>query len=96
MSTDKLKMPSYGGQALIEGVLMRGRYGVAAAFRSPDGSIVIEKEPLSALYSSKIRKIPFLRGLILLWDGLGLGTRFLTKSANIQTGEDEKIEGPAL
>lgn len=96
MSTDKLKMPSYGGQALIEGVLMRGRYGVAAAFRAPDGSIVIEKEALSGLYSSKIRKIPFLRGLILLWDGLGLGTRFLTKSANIQTGEDEKIEGPAL
>lgn len=96
MSTNKLKMPSYGGQALIEGVLMRGRYGMAAAFRAPDGSILIEKEPLSALYKSKITKIPFLRGLILLWDGLGLGTKFLTKSANIQTGEDEKIEGAAL
>lgn len=96
MSTEKLKMPSYGGQALIEGVLMRGRHGVAAAFRAPDGSIVIEKEPLSGLYNSKIRKIPFLRGLILLWDGLGLGTRFLTKSANIQSGEDEKIEGVGL
>lgn len=96
MSTDKLKMPSYGGQALIEGVLMRGKYGVAAAFRAPDGTLVIEKEPLDALYQGKITKIPFLRGLILLWDGLGLGTRFLTKSANIQSGEDEKIEGAAL
>lgn len=96
MSTEQLKLPSYGGQALIEGVLMRGKYGVAAAFRDPGGNIVIESEPLNSLYSSNLTKIPFLRGLILLWDALGLGTRFLTKSANIQTGEDEKIEGPAL
>ncbi|MHB0922853.1 MAG: DUF1385 domain-containing protein [Bellilinea sp.] len=96
MSTDKLKLPSYGGQALIEGVLMRGKYGVAAAYRAPDGSLVIDKEPLTRLYGSKLAKIPFLRGLILLWDGLGLGTRFLTKSANIQSGEDEQIEGTAL
>lgn len=96
MSTEKLKLPSYGGQALIEGVLMRGKYGAAAAFRAQDGSIIIEKEPLTKLYSSKFTKIPFLRGLILLWDGLGLGTRFLTKSANIQSGEDEQIEGATL
>ncbi len=96
MSTDKLKMPSYGGQALIEGVLMRGKFGLAAAFRAPDGSIVIEEEPLTGIYSSKLTKIPFLRGLVLLWDALGLGTRYLTKSANLQSGEDEKIEGPAL
>lgn len=96
MSTDKLKLPSYGGQALIEGVLMRGKYGVAAAFRAPDGAVVIEKEPLTGLYNSRITKIPFLRGIVLLWDSLGLGTRFLTKSANLQGGEDEKIEGAGL
>jgi len=96
MSTDKLKMPSYGGQALIEGVLMRGRLGLAAAFRVPDGSIVIEEEPLTGIYGSKLTKIPFLRGLVLLWDALGLGTRYLTKSANLQSGEEEKIEGPTL
>lgn len=96
MSTDKLKMPSYGGQALIEGVLMRGKLGLAAAFRLPDGSIVIEEEPLTGIYSSKLTKIPFLRGLVLLWDALGLGTRYLTKSANLQSGEEEKIEGPTL
>lgn len=96
MSTGKLKLPSYGGQALIEGVLMRGKYGVAAAYRAPDGTLVIDKEPLTKLYGSNLAKIPFLRGLILLWDGLGLGTRFLTKSANIQSGEDEQIEGTAL
>ncbi len=96
MSTEKLKLPSYGGQALIEGVLMRGKYGLAAAYRAPDGSIVIQKEPLEGIYKSKIGKIPFLRGLVILWDALGLGTKFLTASANVQTGEDEKIEGPAL
>lgn len=96
MATDKLKLPSYGGQALIEGVLMRGSNHIAAAFRAPDGSIVIEKEKLQGIYKSRLAKIPFLRGLIILWDALGLGTRYLTLSANVQSGEDEKIEGPAL
>jgi uncharacterized protein YqhQ len=41
-------------------------------------------------------KIPFLRGLILLWDALGLGMRAITISANLQTGEDEKLEGLPL
>ncbi len=89
-------MPSYGGQALLEGILMRGANYVAAAFRLPDGSIEIVTEKLSGIYNSKIREIPFLRGLIVLWDALILGTRFLTLSANAQTGEDEKIEGPTL
>jgi uncharacterized protein YqhQ len=95
--TDKpLKLPSYGGQALIEGVLMRGKYGLAAAMRSPEGEIIIKKEELQGLYKSKVKKIPFLRGSILIWDALGLGMRFLTMSANLQTEEDEKIEGPML
>jgi uncharacterized protein YqhQ len=96
MSTDKLKLPSYGGQALIEGVLMRGKYGMAAAYRGPDGNIIVEKEKLTGIYNSNFAKVPFLRGIVMLWDSLGLGTRYLTKSANIQTGEDEKLEGPVL
>lgn len=90
------KMPSYGGQAVIEGVLMRGKKSVAMANRTPDNEIVVYQEELTGIYTTKLAKIPFLRGLIILWDALGLGTRFLTMSANIQTGEDEKIEGPAL
>lgn len=90
------KLISYGGQALIEGVMMRGRKTCAAAMRAPDGTIVTHVEPLGGIYRSPLAKIPFLRGLILLWDSLGLGIRFLTLSANTQTGEDEKIEGPAL
>ena len=87
---------SYGGQAVIEGVLMRGQKAFAIAMRAPDGKIAVHTEKLDAVYRSAITKIPFLRGVILLWDALGLGMRALTISANTQTGEDEKLEGPAL
>jgi uncharacterized protein YqhQ len=75
---------------------MRGTAFVAMANRAPDGQISITTETLSGIYLSALAKIPFLRGLVLLWDALGLGMRFLTRSANIQTGEEEKIEGPTL
>ena len=87
---------TYGGQAVIEGVMMRGQKAYAVAMRAPDGNIVVHTEPLASVYRSSITKIPFLRGVILLWDALGLGMRALTLSANTQTGEDEKLEGPAL
>jgi len=87
---------TYGGQAVIEGVMMRGQKAFAIAMRAPDGKIAIHTEKLANVYRSGITKIPFLRGTILLWDALGLGMRALTLSANTQTGEDEKLEGPAL
>jgi len=90
------KIITYGGQAVIEGVMMRGQKAFAIAMRAPDGKIVVHRENLAAVYRSRIAKIPFLRGVILLWDALGLGMRALTLSANAQTGEDEKLEGPAL
>jgi len=98
MNTSKKenKLPSYGGQALIEGILMRGRKYVVAAFRAPDGSIYIEEEKLGGIYKTKLSKLPFFRGLVILWDSLSLGMKFLTLSANIQSGEEEQIEGTAL
>jgi len=87
---------TYGGQALIEGVLMRGQKALAIAMRAPTGEIVVHTEALAGLYQSRLAKIPFLRGVILLWDALGLGMKALIRSANLQTGEDEKLEGPAL
>ncbi len=90
------RLPSYGGQALIEGVMMRGVYSVSAAMRAPDGKIVIHTEPLSGIYSKKWGRVPFVRGLMSLWDSLGLGMRYLTMSANLQSGEQEKIEGKDL
>jgi uncharacterized protein YqhQ len=90
------QLPTYGGQAVIEGVMMRGANAVAIAMRDPDQNIVIHQEALSGIYRTRITKIPFLRGLVVLWDSLGLGTRALTISANIQTGEEEQLEGIAL
>ncbi len=87
---------TYGGQAVIEGVMMRGQKAFAIGMRAPDGNVVVHTEKLAAVYRSAITRIPFLRGVILLWDALGLGMRALTISANTQTGEDEKLEGPAL
>ncbi|MBI5934497.1 MAG: DUF1385 domain-containing protein [Chloroflexi bacterium] len=89
-------MITYGGQAVIEGVLMRGRKAFAIAMRAPDGNVAIHTEQLAKVYQSWISKIPFLRGILLLWDALGLGMRALTISANTQTGEDEKLEGASL
>ena len=75
----------YGGQAVIEGVLMRGPRHWACAARRKDGSIVMIEEPLrSRLYTSRVWKLPFLRGIAGLLEMLHLGTRAITWSANIQ------------
>ena len=91
-----LRLPSYGGQAVMEGVMMRGKQHVAMAVRAPDGQILTYEEKLPALYRSKWMTIPFLRGVLGLWDSLNLGMRFLTKSSNMVNGEDEQIEGKDL
>ncbi len=75
---------NYGGQAVIEGVMMRGQRQMAVAVREADGQIVLKTEPLqSKIYTSKIMKWPLLRGLVMLWDMLVLGIQSLTWSANI-------------
>jgi len=89
---------NYGGQALIEGVMMRGSGSVAIAVRNPEGSIVVREEPISAtIYRGPLSRIPFVRGLGLLWDALGLGMRALTFSADVASGEEEGgFEGPVV
>jgi uncharacterized protein YqhQ len=77
----------YGGQAVMEGVMMRGRHSAAVAVRRPDGEISIYEEVLnSTLYRSKVFRLPFLRGMLLLWETLVLGTRLMTLSANMASG----------
>ena len=74
----------YGGQAVLEGVMMRGRSRMAVAVRAPDGQIVVRSEPLPArLYGGFIGRTPFIRGLTLLWDSLGLGMKALRFSADV-------------
>ncbi|MBN1680795.1 MAG: DUF1385 domain-containing protein [Anaerolineae bacterium] len=84
---------SYGGQAVIEGVMMRGQYVAAIAVRNPKGEIVVHEEPLNAaLYRGRIARLPFVRGLVLLWDALGLGTRALMYSADVALEDEEDID----
>ena len=83
---------NYGGQALIEGVLMRGRNAIAVAFRHPDGHIVWAAEPLnSGPHGWRLAGAPFVRGLIVLYETLVVGTKWLIRSANVQVGEDEEL-----
>ncbi len=89
-------MKMYGGQAVIEGVMMRGEKTWTVAVRAPDDSIVVETKPLATFYRSGFLKLPFLRGLLGIWDALVLGMQALTFSAQIQVGEDEKIEGAPM
>src|SRR5512143_1458521 len=76
---------SYGGQALIEGVLMRGRDAIAVAFRHPDGQIVWAAEALdTGPHAWRLGRAPFIHGLVVLYETLVVGTRWLIRSANIQ------------
>jgi uncharacterized protein YqhQ len=74
----------YGGQAVIEGVMMRGRRHVAVAVRKPDGGILVRTRPLGGLYTGAVARIPLLRGLLMLWDSVGLGMESLSYAAGVQ------------
>src|SRR5947209_5644997 len=77
----------YGGQAVMEGVMMRGRKSAAVAIRKPDGDVYLYEEALNPrLYQNRLFRLPFVRGMLLLWEMLVLGTRLMTFSANIATG----------
>ena len=84
----------YGGQALIEGVMIRGPHNVAVACRRPDGEIAVRQEALGGVYTGALRRIPFLRGVIVLWETLALGMRALLFSSNVAMGEEEKEISP--
>lgn len=82
----------YGGQAVMEGVMMRGRKTAAMAVRCPDNSIYLYEEALSPkLYQNRLFRLPFLRGMLLLWEMLVLGTRLMTLSTNIATGAIDPV-----
>jgi uncharacterized protein YqhQ len=83
-------LPTYGGQAVLEGVMMRGRRYAAVAVRAPSSKIVVRSERLPVhLYGGWVSKTPFLRGLTLLWDSLGLGMKALMFSADVAQEEED-------
>lgn len=88
-----MKKHYYGGQAVIEGVMMRGRKTLAVAVRNPQGKIVVHEEPLTAgIYTKRWGQWPFVRGLAMLWDALGLGMRALMWSAEVSVQEEDEEE----
>jgi len=80
----------YGGQAVIEGVMIRGPKTMAVACRRPDGDIATRQETLGSVYSGVLRQIPLIRGVIVLWETLALGMRALMWSSSVQLGEEEE------
>ena len=81
----------YGGQAVIEGVMMRGRRHYAVAVRVPNtGEIRIDRGALTApIYTNRVWKLPFVRGLALLAEQIHLGTRSLSWSAQVNAGAQD-------
>ncbi len=83
----------YGGQAVIEGVLIRGRRFSSVAIRRPDGRLTAQVTPLSSIYTGMIRRVPLVRGIVVLAETLVLGTKALMYSANSSLEEEGEEMG---
>jgi uncharacterized protein YqhQ len=87
--TDKKKF-NYGGQAVIEGVMIRGRKSLVTAIRRPGGDIVTSVKELPALTTGRLRRIPLVRGVVVLIEAMVLGIQSLMFSANVALEEEEE------
>ncbi|MDP6604758.1 MAG: DUF1385 domain-containing protein [Dehalococcoidia bacterium] len=85
---------TYGGQAVIEGVMIRGGRSMSVAARRPDGTIATHSTPLGGIYRSPLKRTPVLRGIFVLWETLALGVRALTWSAGIASDEVDEDGNP--
>jgi len=87
----------YGGQAVIEGVMIRGRKAVVTAVRRLNGEVIAHSRPLPSIYTGWMRKTPLLRGVIVIIEAMVLGISSLLYSANISLEEEkEEITGKAV
>jgi uncharacterized protein YqhQ len=84
------KQHNYGGQAVIEGVMIRGRTSVVTAIRRPGGEIAVDDRPVPAITTGWMRRTPLLRGVVVLIEAMVLGIRSLILSANIAMEEEEE------
>ncbi len=84
------KKTSIGGQALIEGIMMRGPKVTAMAVRDPDGELVLEKWETSTPKRAKLFKLPFIRGIFNFIDSMTMGYKSLMRSAEIAGLEDDE------
>ena len=93
-----VKKFNYGGQAVIEGVMMRGQAAMVTAVRRSDGGMAMDTQLLPAMANSRMRKTPFIRGVIALIEAMVLGVKSLLYSANVSIEEEkeEKLSGRAV
>lgn len=91
MKDKKVKKTSIGGQAVLEGVMMRGRCGVATAVRDSDGIIRIEAERITPPEKKSVFvRLPIIRGIVNFFSSLVTGTKILMRSAEVYGGDDEE------
>lgn len=91
------KKPNVGGQAVIEGVMMRGKTHVAVAVRQPNGEISVDVRPVNSISDRyPILKKPFLRGVVSLVESLVMGMKALAYSAQVSGDEDEKLDSKEM
>ena len=81
--------PRYGGQAVLEGIMIRGQNNVAIAVRSPSGEIVTKVKKINTLFTGKLRSIPIIRGILALAETLSLGMDALNYSSQVANQEEE-------
>ena len=92
-----MEKPVVGGQAVIEGVMMRGFGKVATAVREPDGNINVQVKNVSSIMERfPILKLPLLRGAVTLFESLILGMKSLSFSAQVAGEEDEQLTDKEL
>jgi uncharacterized protein YqhQ len=84
-----------GGQAVIEGVMMRGEHQWAVAARLPDGEIVVDVHDVPG-WGDRWAKVPLVRGVVNLAESMALGMRALTWSGNLQIPEEERLSNRAM
>lgn len=86
------KKTSIGGQALLEGIMMRGPKVTAMAVRNPEGEIILEEHPTRGTERAKFFKLPIIRGVFNMVDSLAAGYKYLMRSAEISgvDAEEEK------
>lgn len=91
MKDKKVKKTSIGGQAVLEGVMMRGRCGVATAVRDSDGIIRIEAERITPPEKKSVFvRLPIIRGIVNFFSSLVTGTKILMRSAEVYGGDDDE------
>ena len=87
----------YGGQAVIEGVMIRGRRHFSLAVRRMNGEVYTISQPLSQVYTGRLRRLPLFRGILVLVETLLLGIKALNRSATLamedRTEDQEEVPG---